>query len=66
MLTRKPVVEFDPSDKKHREYYYNFLVTSSWKDCPVTWHFSRSCANVKGHIDRILLEYYTSKEFKKT
>jgi len=65
MMTRRPTVEFDPSNKEHRSYYYDFLKTNSWKNCPVLWDFHKSYANVKGHIDFLLLDYYTNKEFNK-
>jgi cytochrome c oxidase assembly protein Cox11 len=64
-IYQRPWALFDPADKKHRAYFDKFLKTQSWKDCPVQWviadDFSR---DVVHHISKVLLEHYTSIEFK--
>lgn len=63
-LVRRPVVLFDPSIKKHREDYARFLATGNWSHCPVRYEAREACGELSGIMQRKLLEYYTTKEFK--
>jgi hypothetical protein len=60
----RPLQIFDPEDRTHRHYYYQFLKTGSWKGCPYRWSFSDVEGNLQGQIQRALLERYMDREFK--
>jgi len=63
MLTVRSEVLFDPTNKKHRNAYDQYLRNNrSWHGCPYRFrapHFGV----VVGYIERKMLEYYTNKEF---
>jgi len=63
-LQQRPWAMFDPADRTHRAYFAKFLKTQSWKDCPVQWIILDDSRDVVHHIGKILLEHYTSIEFK--
>jgi hypothetical protein len=63
-LQQRPWTLFDPANKEHRAYFNAFLKTQSWSECPVQWVITDSSNDVVHHLSRILLEYYTSVEFK--
>jgi len=62
-------VEFDPSNRQHRGWFLHFVRTGTWATCPV-----RCIVHDKHHVhgnivdrcQRMLLDYYMSKEFGKT
>jgi len=61
----RPLVAFDPSNKDHRKWYYEFLEYKGWGKCPVRF----ICPNDIGYdltimIRNELIEYYVQKEFK--
>lgn len=62
----RPLVAFDPTNKDHRRWYYQFTVTKSWGYCPVRF----ICPDDSGldltlMIRNHLIDYYTDKEFGK-
>ena len=63
-LKQRPWAMFDPADKNHRAYFDKFLKTKSWKDCPVQWLIADDSRDVVHHIGKVLLDHYTSNEFK--
>lgn len=67
VLTRvmRPVVVFDVNNEQHRQWYAEFLRTSSWGKCPVKF-VTTGYGNTKGSIDRQMLEYYIEKEYGKS
>jgi hypothetical protein len=63
----RPLVVFDASNKEHRAHYANFLKTNTWGNCPVRFEVRNSDAsnnNLAFAMQRMLTEYYISKEFK--
>jgi hypothetical protein len=60
----RPVVLFDATNKKHREFFSNYLSTGSWGNCPYRFVVQDDYGNLIGHIQRELLEYYMGREFK--
>ena len=61
----RPLVAFDPSNKQHRRWYYDFLKYQGWGRCPVRF----ICPDESGMdltimIRNMLVEYYVEKEFK--
>lgn len=63
-LYQRPLVMFDASNKQHRQYYFNFMQTGSWRDCPYRFVIQDDVGNLQGMIQRKLLDYYGGKEFK--
>jgi hypothetical protein len=60
----KPVVDFDVTNKEHRQLYYKFLTINSWKDCPVVFSIKGQYTDCVRMISTVLLEHYMKKEFK--
>ena len=62
----RPLVAFDPSNKDHRRWYYDFVEYGGWGLCPVRF----ICPNDIGYdltimIRNELIDYYVNKEFQK-
>lgn len=60
----RPLVVFDAYKKEHRQLYFNYLATGSWKGCPYRFAVLDDHGHLIGHIQRELLEYYMGREFK--
>jgi hypothetical protein len=60
----RPWAVFDAGDLQHREWYYKFLVTNSWRHCPVRFAPGDEAVELIGWIQRELLLHYGKKEFK--
>jgi hypothetical protein len=61
----RPLVAFDPKNKEHRKWYYEFIENKGWGHCPVRF----ICPNDIGYdltimIRNELIEYYVDREFK--
>ena len=63
-LYQRPLAIFDAGNKDHRQYYFNFLATGSWRGCPYRWAIPDDVGNLQGMIQRKLLEHYMGREFK--
>ena len=63
---QRPLVEFDPTIKQHRQWYNDFLQTSSWSNCPVRFTIQTDGdeGNTQAIIQRKLAQHYLDKEFK--
>lgn len=62
----RPLVAFDPKDKAHRRWYYQFVRSSSWGHCPVRF----VCPDDTGFdltimIKNQMIDYYIRREFDK-
>lgn len=62
----RPQVEFNPNNRDHRHWYFEFLEYNGWGRCPVRF----ICPTEQGidltiMIRNQLIEYYVNKEFKK-
>ena len=62
----RPLVAFDPSNKDHRRWYYQFVEYGGWGKCPVRF----ICPDSTGHdltimIRNQLIDYYIRREFGK-
>lgn len=62
-LYLRPLTVFDANKKEHRQLYWNYLATGSWKDCPYRFVVEEDYGNLMGHMQRELLEYYMGREF---
>ena len=63
----RPLVAFDPHNKDHRRWYYEFVDYGGWGRCPVRF----ICPDDTGFdltimIRNQLVEYYIKKEFEKS
>lgn len=58
------MVLFDPSNKMHRTYFNTFLVTGSWRECPVRFAVDEDHGMLMGSIQRKLLLWYAEQEKK--
>jgi hypothetical protein len=64
-LFGRPYVVFDPDNKDHRRYYYQFVETSSWGQCPVRFVVPEDHGDLIQMIQRSLVAHYVSKEFNR-
>jgi len=62
-LSGRPYTVFDPSNKSHRNYYNEFVKTSSWGMCPVRFVVPEDHGDLITMIQRSLVKYYVQKEF---
>jgi len=61
----RPLVAFDPANKQHRQWYYEFLENRGWGRCPVRFIVpENSGLDLTIMIRNCLIEYYVFKEFK--
>lgn len=59
----RPWAIFDASNKQHREWFYKFLATHSWRHCPVRFAPGDEAAEMLGWIQKEMLIYYGRQEF---
>jgi hypothetical protein len=64
ILHQRPFAIFDPANKEHRDIFYKFQKTQSWKHCPYQWTIEDDSTNLVYFLNRKLLDYYMSLEFK--
>jgi len=61
----RPLVAFDPKNKDHRRWYYEFLEYRGWGRCPVRFICTEDHgSDLTVMIRNALVEYYVNKEFK--
>jgi len=61
----RPLVAFDPYNKEHRKFYYEFVETRSWGHCPVRFIVPDATGmDLIRLIQAELLNYYVVKEFE--
>jgi hypothetical protein len=63
----RPLVAFDPKNKDHRRWYYQFVQYKGWGTCPVRF----ICPDDTGldltmMIKNMMVDYYIRKEFERT
>lgn len=63
-LFGRPFAVFDPANKDHRAYYYEFVRTSSWGSCPVRFAVADDHGDLVTMIQRSLIKFYVEKEFQ--
>ena len=61
----RPLVAFDPSNKAHRRWYFEFVEYGGWGTCPVRF----ICPDDHGSdltimIKNMMVEHYIQKEFQ--
>ena len=63
-LAGRPFVVFDPANKAHREFYFEFVQTRTWGNCPVRFVVPEDHGDLITMIQRSLVKFYVEKEFK--
>jgi hypothetical protein len=63
-LFGRPYVVFNPANKDHRAYYYDFVQTASWGKCPVRFVVPEDHGDLITMIQRSLIKFYVEKEFR--
>jgi hypothetical protein len=59
----RPWVTFDPKNKDHRKWVYDFVKTGAWGSCPVRFLLPDGLNNLNAMVQHQMLEYYMDKEF---
>jgi hypothetical protein len=61
----RPLVAFNPDNKEHRRFYYEFLEHNTWGHCPVRFICpEESGSDLVKMIQTQMVEYYIRQEFK--
>lgn len=60
----RPWVAFDADNKDHRRWFAEFQASGTWGRCPVRFIIADEQGDLLGMIQRRLIHYYVSKEFK--
>ena len=61
----RPLVAFDPHNKDHRRWYWEFMAYKGWGKCPVRFICTEEHGdNLPSMIQRMVVDYYVNKEFK--
>ena len=63
-LHGRPFVVFDAGDRQHRKWFADFNKSRSWGRCPVRFVVNDDHGDLLTMIQRELIAYYVSKEFK--
>lgn len=61
----RPIELFDVNNKKHREYYSDYMKTNSWGNCPVQLKVPSQIVSLSTYAREQLIQYYINKEFIK-
>jgi hypothetical protein len=58
-------VAFDPHNKDHRRWYWEFMAYRGWGKCPVRFICTEEHGeNLPVMIQKLVVDYYINKEFK--
>ncbi len=60
----RPWVVFNANDAQHRLWYNQFQLNHSWGHCPVRFILADTSSNLITQIQRELVKFYMSEEFK--
>jgi hypothetical protein len=61
----RPLVAFDAKNKEHRRFYYQFVKTRSWGNCPVRFIVPEATgSDLVKMIQTEMINYYIMQEFK--
>jgi len=59
----RPTEIFDVNNRKHREYYSQYLKTNSWSNCPVQLKVPTQIVSLSTYAREQLIQFYINKEF---
>ena len=60
---QKTEAVFNPSSKEHRQAYYDFLKSRSWKNSKYNFVLEDDHIDLPSSIRTKLMDYYISREF---
>ena len=60
----RPWTAFDANNREHRQWFAEFQRTGSWGQCPVRFIIADEQGDLVTMIQRRLIKFYVSKEFK--
>lgn len=55
---------FDPENKQHRRWYFEFVNHATWGHCPVRFVVPDDQGDLVTMIQRSLVKFYVAREFK--
>ena len=61
----RPLVAFDPSNKQHRKWFFEFQARKTWGRCPVRFINPDENGDLITLCQQKLIQFYVSKEFGK-
>ena len=64
ITSSRPWTVFDPTNKHHRRWYGEFQRLGTWGRCPVRFIVTDDQGDLITMIQRSLIRYYVTKEFK--
>jgi hypothetical protein len=64
VMSSRPWTVFDASNKQHRQWFTEFEQNRTWGKCPVRFIITDDQGDLLTMIQRKLIAYYTSKEFR--
>jgi len=64
-LYGRPYTVFDPANKDHRRFFYEFQESGTWGGCPVRFVVPDDQGDLVTMIQRSLIHFYVAKEFGK-
>jgi hypothetical protein len=62
-LHGRPWVVFNPANRLHRKFYYEFVKSGTWGRCPYRFMVADDQGDVITMIQRSLIKYYVEREF---
>ena len=62
----RPLVAFDPANKDHRRWFYQFQTSRTWGTCPVRFIIPDDNGDLVTMCQQRLIDYYVKREFGKT
>jgi hypothetical protein len=64
-LNSRPWTVFDPANKNHRRWYWEFVQSGTWGRCPHRFIVPDDQGDLITMIQRSLVKHYVNKEFIK-
>jgi hypothetical protein len=64
-LHGRPWTVFEPGNKEHRRWYAEFVRSNTWGRVPYRFIVPDDHGNLISMIQRKLVEYYVTQEFKR-
>ena len=60
----RPWTVFDPANKQHRRWYYEFVKHKTWGKCPVRFIVPEDHGDLITMCQRALVRWYVDNEFR--
>ena len=62
-LHGRPWIVFNPGNRQHRKFYYEFVKSGTWARCTVRFVVADDQGDLVTMIQRSLIKYYVEREF---